>query len=74
MSKKTKAAPKPVEHKFLIGELMEHCEELTGRKKEVAVGALFDCKEDRLTKKEFIEKVNTFLKKKVNNSLKKEVK
>lgn len=61
----TKAAPKPAEHKFLIDELMAHCEEITGHKKEVAAGALFDCKEDRLTKNEFISRVNKFLKREV---------
>lgn len=63
--KTTKAAPSPKEHEFLIDELMAHCKELTGHKKEVAAGALFDCKEDRLTKKEFISRVNKFLKKEV---------
>lgn len=63
--KTTKETPKATEHKFLIDELLSHCEELTGHKREVAEGALFGCKEDRLTKKEFIERVNKFLKKEV---------
>lgn len=63
--KTTKATLKPTGHKFLIDELMAHCEEITGHKKEVAAGALFDCKEDRLTKEEFISRVNNFLKKEV---------
>lgn len=46
-------------------DLIENCEALTGQKKEVAVGALFDCKKDKMTKKEFQGRIKNFLGKKV---------
>ena len=65
VEKKTTKTPKAVDHKFLVEDLMDNCEELTGHKREVSAGALFDYKEERITKDDFIKKVNSFLKKEV---------
>ena len=48
-----------------MSNLIDGCEEITGHKREVAQGALFDYKEERITKNEFIKKINSFLKKEV---------
>jgi hypothetical protein len=74
VNKKTAKTSSPAEHEYPIVELIINCEALTGYKKEVAQGALFDCKKEKMTKKEFQTKVKEFLKKKVNQSHKKEVK
>lgn len=54
-----------VEVKYSIKDLTENSKALTGHKREVAVGALFNCKENELTKKEFKDLVDKFLKRKV---------
>lgn len=53
------------EQLYLIQELIENCEALTGYKKEVAVGALFDCGKEGMSKKEFEGRIKNFLVKKV---------
>ncbi|MCT4593180.1 MAG: hypothetical protein N4A57_02750 [Anaeromicrobium sp.] len=61
-----KGDTKPIEEaKYPIEELIENCEALTGYKKDVAVGALFNCEEKEITKTEFKAKVKSFLKRKV---------
>lgn len=59
----TKKQAKPEEHLYALDELIRNCEAITGHKKEVAQGALFDCKKEKITKAEFETKVKTFLKK-----------
>lgn len=54
-----------VEVKYHINELIENSKALTGYGKEVAVGALFDCKEKEFTKDDFKKKVKEFLGRKV---------
>lgn len=53
------------DYKYPVSQLLDNCEVLTGYKKEVGEGALFETKEKELTKKEFHKKVNEFLKKEV---------
>ncbi|BDR81022.1 hypothetical protein [Clostridium tetani] len=53
------------EELYLIKDLMENCEALTGYRKEVAVGALFNCGKEEMTKKEFEGRIKNFLGKKV---------
>lgn len=50
---------------YTVQDLIENCEALTGYKKEVAVGALFNCNKDNMTKKEFKGRIKNFLAKKV---------
>ena len=71
--KKTNKAPKAIEHKYPIEELLTNSYAITGHKPEVAAGALFGCKEKELTKEEFKERVDKFLKTEVEKP-KKEVK
>lgn len=51
--------------KYPIEELIKNTKALTGHKREVAVGALFDCKEKELTKDDFKKLIDAFLKRKV---------
>lgn len=51
--------------KYPIKDLIENSKALTGQGKQVAVGALFNCKEEELTKDEFKKKIDEFLKKEV---------
>lgn len=60
----TKKVTQPVE-KYSIQDLIENCEALTGYKKEVAVGALFNSKEDEMSKDDFKKAITNFLKKEV---------
>lgn len=53
------------EDAYPIQDLIENCEALTGYKKEIAVGALFNCEKQEMTKKEFGERIKNFLGKKV---------
>lgn len=53
------------EDAYPIQDLIENCEALTGYKKEIAVGALFNCEKQEMTKKEFGESIKNFLGKKV---------
>lgn len=53
------------EIKYSINELIENSKALTGQGKEVAVGALFNCKEKEFTKDDFKKKVKGFLERKV---------
>lgn len=50
---------------YSIQDLIENCEALTGYKKEVAVGALFNCGKEEMSKKEFQGRIKNFLGKKV---------
>lgn len=54
-----------LEVKYPIEELIKNTKALTGHKREVAVGALFDCKEKELTKDDFKKLIDAFLKRKV---------
>lgn len=53
------------EVKYPIEDLIKNSKALTGHKREVAVGALFDCKEKELTKESFKKLIEDFLKRKV---------
>lgn len=53
------------EELYPIQDLIEHCEALTGYKKEVAVGALFNCGKEEMSKKEFKGRIKKFLGKEV---------
>jgi len=53
------------EVKYPIQELIKNTKALTGHKREVAVGALFDCTEKELTKDNFKKIIDAFLKRKV---------
>ncbi|EKN42501.1 hypothetical protein N452_11055 [Clostridium botulinum A2 117] len=53
------------EELYPVQDLIENCEALTGYRKEVAVGALFDCGKEEMTKKEFEGRIKKFLGKKV---------
>lgn len=57
-------ATKP-EVKYSIKDLIENSKILTGHKREVAVGAVLNCKEKELTKKDFKDLIDKFLKRKV---------
>lgn len=58
-------ATKNKEVKHPVKELINNCKALTGYKKEVAVGALFNCKEKEMSKKEFEARIKNFLDRKV---------
>ncbi len=49
-----------------VEQLLRNCEAITGYKREVGEGALHDTNVEKMTKKEFQDKVKGFLKKKVN--------
>ncbi|MCD3202804.1 hypothetical protein [Clostridium botulinum] len=51
--------------KYPTQDLIENCEALTGYKKEVASGALFNCNEKEITKEKFREEIEEFLKREV---------
>lgn len=53
------------EELYPVQDLIENCEVLTGYRKEVAVGALFNCDKNELSKKEFEGRIKKFLGKKV---------
>lgn len=53
------------DHEYPVEQLLDNCEAITGYKREVGQGALFQFKEETLTKKEFQSKVQAFLKKEV---------
>ncbi|WP_017752521.1 hypothetical protein [Clostridium tyrobutyricum] len=53
------------EIKYPIEDLIENSKALTGYGKEVAVGALFGSKEKEMTKDNFKNLIDTFLKRKV---------
>ncbi|ASN68288.1 hypothetical protein 10S11_26 [uncultured Caudovirales phage] len=60
------ADSKPIiEENYLLKDLIENCEALTGYRKEIAVGALFNCNETEMTKKEFEGRIKKFLERKV---------
>lgn len=52
------------EDKYPIEDFIVNCEAL-GYRKEVAIGALFNCNEKELSKKEFKTLVNNFLNREV---------
>lgn len=53
------------EELYPVHDLIENCEALTGYKKEVAAGALFNCGKKEMSKKEFKGRIENFLGKKV---------
>lgn len=53
------------EETYPVKDLIENCKALTGYKKEVAIGALFNCEKQQITKKEFQGRIKNFLGKKV---------
>ena len=53
------------EEKYPLKDLIENCEALTGYKREIAVGALFDCVETEITTTEFKNIIKKFLNRKV---------
>lgn len=54
-----------VEDKYPLKDLIENCEALTGYKKEIAVGALFNCVETEISTTEFKNIIKDFLNRKV---------
>lgn len=54
-----------VEDKYPLKDLIENCEALTGYKKEIAVGALFNCVETEISTPEFKNIIKDFLNRKV---------
>lgn len=50
---------------YPIKDLIDNCEVLTGYKKHVVVGALFNCEKEEMSKEEFKDKVEKFLKRRV---------
>lgn len=54
-----------VEDKYPLKDLIENCEALTGYKKEIAVGALFNCVETEISTTEFKNIIKNFLNRKV---------
>ncbi|NME95360.1 hypothetical protein HF847_05050 [Clostridium cochlearium] len=62
MDKETKIIQEEV---YSVQDLINACEALTGHKKEVAVGALFNCGKKEMSKKEFKGRIENFLGKKV---------
>jgi hypothetical protein len=53
------------EELYPVQDLINACEALTGYKKEVAVGALFNCGKEEMSKKEFEGRIKNFLGRKV---------
>ncbi|RXM79579.1 hypothetical protein DP144_01875 [Clostridium tetani] len=53
------------EELYPVHDLIENCQVLTGYKKEVAAGALFNCGKKEIGKKEFKGRIENFLGKKV---------
>ncbi|APQ76066.1 hypothetical protein [Clostridium botulinum] len=66
MDEETNVIQNEIEETYPIKDLIENCEALTGYRKEVAVGALFDCGKEEMTKKEFKGRIKNFLERKVN--------
>lgn len=56
---------KNIEDKYPLKDLIENCEALTGYKKEIAVGALFNCVETEISTTEFKNIIKNFLNRKV---------
>lgn len=54
-----------VEDKYPLKDLIENCEALTGYKKEIAVGALFNCVETEISTTEFKNIIKDFINRKV---------
>lgn len=61
MDKKNKNEIPILETKYPVNDLIDNCEALTSYKKEVAVGALFNCDKEEISKNEFKELIDTFL-------------
>lgn len=73
-TKEVKATKSTNEFKYDINQLLDNCEDITGKKREVGEGALHDIKVDKMTKAEFKAKVESFLNKKIKATKEKEVK
>lgn len=54
-----------VVEKYPLQDLIENCEALTGYKKEVAVGALFNSQGNEMSKDDFKKAITNFLNKEV---------
>ncbi|KEH90618.1 hypothetical protein [Clostridium botulinum] len=68
MAEEQKATQKKVTkvvEKYPLQDLIENCEALTGYKKEVAVGALFNSQENEMSKDDFKKSITNFLNKEV---------
>lgn len=68
MEEEQKVTPKKVTkvvEKYPLQDLIENCEALTGYKKEVAVGALFNSQENEMSKDDFKKAITNFLNKEV---------
>lgn len=65
MDEETNVIQNEIEETYPIKDLIENCEALTGYRKEVAVGATFNCGKEEMTKKEFEGRIKKFLGKKV---------
>lgn len=50
---------------YPLTDLIENCEALTGHKKHAVVGALFNYEKVEMSKEEFVELVEAFLKRSV---------
>ena len=53
------------EIKYKTEDLLKNCQELTGAKREVGEGAIFNLDKTELTKKEFQNAIDRFLNKKI---------
>lgn len=62
---KKEGKTKIADFKYEVEQLLQNCEAITGHKREVGEGAVYGLKEDKLTKKEFQDKVKEFLKRRV---------
>ena len=61
----SKEETKKSDFKYEISELLESCETITGHKREVGEGALFNVEKEKMTIEEFKKTIKDFLKRKV---------
>lgn len=57
MDEETNVIQNEIEETYPIKDLIENCEALTGYRKEVAVGATFNCGKEEMTKKNLKEEL-----------------
>lgn len=66
--KKNKTPEVNKDFEFNVKQLIDNCEALTGYKPEVAIGALSEVGKEKMSKKEFEDRINKFLKTKVKEA------
>lgn len=69
MTEKTKKTPEVnKDFEYEVKQLIDNCETLTGYKIEVAIGALSGVNKEKMSKKEFEDRINKFLKTRIKEA------